>query len=340
MHWLTRTQPGIAGAREEFAAWSDRLARELELAQAEAVVLHYSVFSYAYRGVPIFVRPTLSGLVRSRLPIVGFMHELAYPWHLRGLRGDVWAATQRVALRRVIDACAAAVVTAPFRTEWLASRVWLPRRRVEFAPVFSNLPAPAPSATGPREGQLGVFGYAYEGAARETVLDAVRLLHGRGLAVRLALLGAPGAGTPAGEAWLAAARARGIEHAISFSGVLEKQQLADALGACEVLLHPEPSGPTSRKGTLAASLASGRPVVAIDGPLRWAELVDSEAILVVRDDSRSLAEAVAGLLPDGARREALGRRGGQFALREMGVQRSVTVLATVLEDLLGRSLGA
>jgi glycosyltransferase involved in cell wall biosynthesis len=335
-HWLSRHGATYGEVAAEFGAWRERLSRELPESGAGAILLHYSVFSYSFRGVPLFVAPLLATLRASGLPIVVFMHELAYPWHLGGVRGKVWSLSQRALLLDVVRSSEALVVSAPFRVEWLTSRVWLPRRRVEFAPVFSNLPAPAgPPAHGAQSEPptIGLFGYAYEGAASALVLDAIRLLADRGIAVHLELLGAPGSDSPSAQAWSAGARSRGLEDAVSFSGVLCAQQLSDALARCEVLIHAEPSGPTSRKGTLAASLAAGRPVVAIDGPLRWQELLDAQAALVVQPSSVALADALATLLGDEARAEALGARGRAFAETSMGVARSAQVLRGVLGKL-------
>ncbi|HST33877.1 MAG TPA: glycosyltransferase [Solirubrobacteraceae bacterium] len=340
MHWLTRSAHTLRGARSEFLGWTDGLAQELAGSGAEAIVLHYSVFSYSYRGLPLFVRPTRAAIRRSGLPLLALMHEFAYPWGLGGARGELWAATQRVALRGLVRDSAALVVTAPFRAEWLESRAWLPRRELAVAPVFSNLPAPSGARAGERsdrgsEGPLvGLFGYAYEGAARSLLLDGLRLLRDRGVSARLQLLGAPGPDAPAAEAWRAAARERGLDQALSFSGVLGAQELSDALASCDVLLHAEPTGPTSRKGTLAASLASGRPVVAIDGPLRWDELLAGGAALVVADDPSALADALADLLEHASTREALGQRGREFAERAMGVERSASVVRRLLDGIV------
>jgi glycosyltransferase involved in cell wall biosynthesis len=337
MHWLWRSERTLRGARSEFLGWSSSLAAEIARGTPSAIVLHYSVFSYSYRGFPVFVRPALAAVRRTGLPLIAMMHELAYPWHLGGVHGKAWTVTQRALLIDVMRASTAVVVTAPFRADWLASRRWLPRRPMALAPVFSNLPAPsAARARASREGGvIGLFGYAYEGAAVSLVLDALRTLHDRGLEVRMELLGAPGSGSAAAEAWLDGARARGIEHALSFSGVLPAQELSDALSDCDVLLHPEPSGPTSRKGTLAASLASGTAVVAIDGPRRWSELVESEAALVVQPTASAVADALAMLLADEHRRESLGARGAEFARQAMSVQRSARVVAGLIDELSG-----
>ncbi len=335
-HWLWRSEPSLRGARAEFRSWRRGLATELHDSRRNAIILHYSVFSYSYRGFPLFVGSTMSALRRSGVPVVGVLHEFRYPWHMGGLRGKAWALSQSAVLPAVMRTCGAAVVTEPLRGEWLAAQRWLPRRTVELAPVFSNLPAPSAGQRRPdRGGQLiGLFGYAYQGAALSLVLDALRLLHDRGPHVRLALLGAPGPDAPAADAWREGARARGIEHALSFSGVLPAQSLSDALHACDVLLHPEPSGPTSRKGSLAGSLASGAPVVALDGPRAWPELIRAQAALIAAPRPEALADALAGLLADESRRDELGARGSEFARGAMGVERTARVVAGLVEELL------
>lgn len=336
-HWLTRRASSFKDARAEFLGWTRRLSFELLAERPEAVVLQYSVFSYSYRGLPLFVRPALAAARASGAPLLALLHEYVYPWGRSGLKGGAWALTQRAALRGVIGSSSAVLVTAPQRAEWLASRRWLPEREIGLAPVYSNLPAPRAGAgvqNDPDEPLVGLFGYAYEGAASALVLDALALLRSRGVGFRLQLLGAPGAASPAAAAWRAAAAARGLGGALSFSGVLPAQDLSDALARCDVLLHPEPSGPTSRKGTLAGSLASGTAVVAIDGPRGWRELIDAQAALVVAPDPAALADGIAGLLADPAARLALGVRGGEFARTAMGVPRTARAVVHALEQML------
>ena len=201
--WLTREARGLRASRAEVRAWSRQLEQHLEREQPDAVVLHYSVFSYCYRGFPMFLRPVLAAIARTGLPIVTFGHELAYPWHHAGLRGKLWAIAQRPAVLELVRASTAIIVTADFRSDWLNGRWWLPRRPVRVAPVFSTLPAPRRQAGASIERDVvGLFGYAYGGVAVEAVLDALRLLTDRGVAVRLRLLGAPGADSPSAAQWL------------------------------------------------------------------------------------------------------------------------------------------
>ncbi len=336
-HWLTREQQSLGGARAEVRRWTGALAGELARERAQAVLLHYSVFSYSYRGLPLFVRPTLTALRAAGIPVITFLHEFVYPWDRGGLRGKAWAVSQRAAMIDVMRASAAVVVTIDERADWLASRAWLPRRPIAVAPVFSNLPAPRSAPAGPQRGPLiGVFGYSYEGAARALILDAVRVLADRGERVELRLLGAPGGASAQAQAWLDGASSRGLQDALSFSGTLASQEMSDALAACEMLLFADAAGPTSRKGTLAASLASGRPVLALDGPSTWQELLSADAIRVVRPAPDALAGAVEALLGDEAEREALGARGRQFAEGTMGVKRSALLVTALLEQVLAR----
>ncbi len=209
------------------------------------------------------------------------------------------------------------------------------------APVFSNLPAPSADAR-PSDGEhlLGLFGYSYQGAAVSVALDAIALLRDRGVEVRLRLLGAPGAASEAGELWTREARARSLEQTLSFSGMLPAQELSDELAHCELLLFADTPGPSARKGTLAGSLASGRPVVAIDGPRRWSELLDARALELTAPTSAALADAVEALLADREQREALGARGRAFAEDRMGLARTATVTAGLLDRALAGSRSA
>jgi glycosyltransferase involved in cell wall biosynthesis len=264
------------------------------------------------------------------------MHELAYPWRRAGSRGALWAISQRAALIALVRASRGVIVTAEFQARWLASRRWLPSRRTLTAPVFSNLPAPrAPSRPAEGESVIGVFGYAYQGASVALVLDALALLRGR-LDVRLALLGAPGRSSPAGEQWLSAASARGVAELVSFAGPLPAQELSDALAGCDVLVMCDVGGPSSRKGTLAGSLASGTAVVALDGRHTWDELVRSEAAQVAPPGAEALASSLEELLVDPERRGALGARGRAFASQQMGLATTVQAVAALLDGVLGR----
>lgn len=335
-HWLQRRERSLRGSSAEIRAWRRALTRELQERRPDAILLHYSVFTYSHKGIPIFVPPVFSTVRAAGIPVVSILHEFAYPWAYGGWRGTLWAASQRALLVEVMRSCAAGIVTTDSRASWLASRVWLPARRVLVAPVFSNLPPPVAShTTNGGAPVLGLFGYSYQGAAFALTLDALSDLRSHGLAAQLRLVGGPGPTSSAGRMWLAEARARDLEGALSFTGALDPQALSDALVDCEVLLCADAGGPSQRKGTLAASLASGRPVVAIDGPLTWAELIRSAALSLSDATPRALAAEIESLLLDPDAQDALGARGRAFSERQMGVERTARATRKLLDELLG-----
>ena len=334
-HWLLRRERSLRASWSEIRPWTLTLARELTEQKPDAILLHYSVFTLSHKGLPVFVGPVLSTVRSAGVPVVTVMHEFAYPWRYGGWRGGVWAVTQRGALIDVVRSSDGLIVTAAGRERWLRSRVWLPRRPVLSAPVFSNLPPPAAGAPGEPDGPtVGLFGYSYQGAACALVLDALASVRAQGIPARLTLLGAPGPESPAGRAWRSEAAARGLLAEVSFTGPLPSQELSDALASCDLLLFADTAGPSPRKGTLAGSLASGRPVVAIDGPLTWPELVGARALALAPPTAEGLGAAIAALLGDEAERTALGARGRAFSEREMGVSRT----ARATQELLGRAL--
>ena len=281
LHWLDRDpQRGLRAAHAEVRAWAGALRRELQDERPDAVVLHYASFAYAHRGVPLLLGPALTAARSAGSPVIAFVHELAYPWR-RGARGDVWAASQRAALLPLVRASAAVVVTTDQRVEWLRRGGGCRGARWRSAPVFSNLPPPSPaghtrcrcwsgcSATptrGPRWRWCSTRWPSCAGAVSRSCSSC---------------WARPGPAREIGELWRSGARERGVADALSFSGRLPAQELSDEIARCAALICAASPGPTSRKGTLAGSLASGRPVVALDGPLTWRELRERDAARVV-----------------------------------------------------------
>ena len=338
LHWCERRARPIGASWAEMHAWTGALAAELRREPVDAILLHYSVFSLSHRGLPVFVRPTLAALRSAQTPLVSMLHEFAFPWR-GGPRGMAWALSQRAVLIELMRTSASAVVTMEERAQWLSSRAWLARRPLATAPVFSNLPPPSGERRADLHGQvIGLFGYSHEATATSLVLDALALMRESGRNVALALLGAPGRDSVVAEQWLAGARARSLENALWFSGRLPAQELSDTLAGCDVLLCADRPGPTSRKTTVAASLASGTAVVAIDGPSTWSELTRARALRIVPPRPEYLAAGVGALLDHEALRGELGARGRAFAESRMHADASAAVIRSVLAPILGATV--
>jgi hypothetical protein len=265
-----------------------------------------------------------AALRASGVPAVGFLHELAPAWRGRGWRGAAQAAAQRAALRPLLGALAAAIVTAEERVAELR-RPWLPKRPVEFIPLVSNVvPIGAAGQSRPADRlRVGLFGF------RHATLDAdlvTRALAGLDSAT-LILVGEPGPRSAEAARWRAAANANGA--AIEFTGALEPAGLSRALDDVDVVVSPDPPGPAPRRGTLAAALAHGRPVLALDGPRTWRPFVDEGALVVAgpRDFGARLNELAA----DPELRRAYGDRASAFYDRHMRPQIVAPRLRQILE---------
>lgn len=309
-----------------------KLARELwrqrKLKQHETLIVHYSVFAYARRGIPIGV-PFLALTLRCLgTPVVLFAHEFAYPWGRRGWRGAIQATTQRAALLPLIGTCDAIVVTTEDRLRWLETRWWLPRRAVVCAPVFSNI-RPNPSLALPQEvpGRIGVFSFGAEGLDAKLVTAAVAEVARERPNAHLVLIGAPGPQSAPGQRWRQAAA--DAKCPLTFTGMASEAETSERLSTCQLIIFPDPAGPSSRKTSLAAALTHARAVIALNGPQSWSELVAAGAIVIVEPRLQPLAAALADLLADDVTRSAIARRALAFANAFLAAENTAATVLNV-----------
>jgi glycosyltransferase involved in cell wall biosynthesis len=93
---------------------------------------------------------------------------------------------------------------------------------------------------------------------------------------------------------------------ICATGELEQGSVSVHLQACDVFLQPYADGATSRRTSLMAALAHGKPIVTSQG--RHTEPVWSQSggVKLVANDSDEQIRAVQALLEDTAARDRLG----------------------------------
>jgi hypothetical protein len=308
--------------RSERAAWLEQVAAPSGR-RPDWIVWHYSVFAWGIHGVPTLVPGTARILSRLGVPILLVAHELVFPFGRGGVKGRVWATTQRPALTWPLRVSAAVVVTTEDRLRWLQTRRWLPTRPARFLPVCSNVPSghsssqTRSSAQSSRALVVGVFGFGAVGALARETMGAVARLRADGSEVRALLIGAPGEKGADADRWRASASEAGMPDALTFTGVLPLGELARALAGVDVVVLPDPAGPSSRRGTVAAALALAKPTVAVDGPERWEQLVQQRALAIARPSSEGLAEVIGSLIRSRNRRRALGARAEAFYERLM-----------------------
>jgi glycosyltransferase involved in cell wall biosynthesis len=310
--------------------WAGQLRRDLCRDRPDAVVLHYSVFAFGYRGIPVHVVPIVVALRRAGLPTVVILHEFAYPWRRHGAGGWCWAVSQRVVLPPLLMLSSAAVVTTDERGEWLRTRWWLPSRQVVVLPVPSNVPL-VPALDPPSERIIGVFGYKSGEVDPRTVIDAVALVSRKVEGLRLQLIGAPGPDGEDARAWRLLADAAGVT--LEFTGILEPRELSRCLSRAGLMVFTEGDGPTSRRTTLAASLLHGKAIVAGDGPDTWPALRESEAVCLVGLEAGEISTTVEWLLRDRQARAGYEARASTFYQSRMSEEIAADSLARLLCDV-------
>jgi hypothetical protein len=317
----TRIEAHRFAGISSMARWLLRWRRRVQQERPDVIVWHYSVFSYAYRGIPILSPLVALTLCFARPPVVLVLHEFAYPWGRRGWRGTLLAIAQRVALVAVIASASAAIVTTEPRQTWLQDRRWLAKRPMMVAPVFAALPVVEAKEQPPDDrcsrATIGIFGYGAESADETTATIAINEVVARHPDLTLLLLGGPGPDSFAAKRWRSALERHDCAANLRFSGVLPQSDLSREISRTPLFLSPHRTGPTSRKTTLAALLEHGRAIVAMDGPERWMDLVDDQAVCLAPLDPRVIARDLCVLIDDPVRREGLAKRARAFSLRRL-----------------------
>jgi glycosyltransferase involved in cell wall biosynthesis len=325
--WLELSPAGSTGkALFSTREWLAGVRHETALFRPDWVFWHYSPVTYGWHGLPFLQPLVIRQLSGRRTRVLGVMHEYAHDFGTRGWRGDMLAATQRAALRMVVAACDRLLVTTERRKDWFETRRWLPHRPTLFAPVPSSFPEVDLSPSRNGEFRIGVLGFGGESVDPHATLRAVAELRREGVPAHLVLIGSPGG---FGNRWLQAAETRRISEAVEVTGVLEPRAVATAAASSDLLVFPNLGGATPRKTTLAASLASGRPVIALDGPETW-EALRTERVLSLVDGAR-LEDRIREFARSADLRDELGRRGRDFYQRRMAPR----VIARLLLDGLG-----
>ena len=295
--------------------WLDGLERLLAEEPPDWIFWHYSVFGYSRRGIPTLAPIVARAAKRAACPVLGVLHEPAYPFGRRGLRGNTQAASHRAALAYIYRALDAVVVTTEDRRVWFERCRWLPRKPILFLPVCSNVEfVPTHSHSAPIRGEtlVGVIGFGEERAAIEPVVDAISHLSERWPRTRLVLVGAPGPVGPAADSWRRAALRYGIPSALSFTGLLDAHEYAQAIAELDLVLLSNPDGLSSRKTTLAAALAAGKPTVVLEGRESWQRIIDERAVVLAPRSAQEIESELERLIQNAQDRVELGRRARAF----------------------------
>jgi hypothetical protein len=293
---------GIAVHRAEGAFRLAALRRLERLVDGDPlprrVLVQYVPHAFGLRAMNLpFARWV--GSVREA-PVDLMFHEVAFPWSARPSHVLLAAATRLMA--RLAGRGAARV--------FVSTEAWIPVLRsvgvggAVALPIPSNLPpaptpVPAPRRAAPAFGHFGTFGGTIAPLLEPALREALERVPGS-----CAVLVGRGSGA------FATGFARRHPH---LAGRLEPSDdvppavAAERLASCDILVQPYPDGATTRRTSLMAGLAAGRPVVTNRGPLTEA-FWDGLGAMVLAPDPVSIGRSAAALAADPDRCAALGAR--------------------------------
>lgn len=143
-----------------------------------------------------------------------------------------------------------------------------------------------------------VYGRATRAKRYDLAVGAIAELRGRGMDVRLLMLGDQDAGDPAYCNEIRAMAERlGVAGSLVWSGPVAGHEICATLAAADLLWHLNSGGITTRSGTAACAFAHGLPVVALRGPSLDSCFRDGENVAIVDEHgAKSLADATRDLL--------------------------------------------
>ena len=286
----------------------DAIAHAVGGTRPDAILWQYNPFEIGRRGLA----PSAGRLARAlaaTAPLTVYFHELWFPWGRNGLKGLLWAVTQRLQARGVLKAARRWIVTTESRERALSDP------KATRIPVGTNV-----EPTGERAAVGGDFVLAHLGSTGpgrdlRPAYDAIARLRAEGIDARLLLAGDTGPlDIPPAI----------LDAVITTGTTAHARDLSPYLAAAHAYLHADPVGPSAgRRTSIVAALAHGLPVIAYRGPDHASELVDGTNIILVEPDGTALADAVRSLIADPARAREIGEAGRRtfedhFSWRRIG----------------------
>lgn len=280
----------------------------------------------------------LALLSRLTMPVVTTLHTvLSDP-----------APAQRRVLERIIDVSSKVVVMAEKGRELLQTVYRTPREKIELIP--HGIPDFEFIALESAKAKLGytgravilTFGLLSPSKGVEVMIDAMPAILERRPDAVYVVLGAthPNLVRRDGEAYreslVARARDLGIErHVVFLDQFVDQATLLGFISMCDVYVTPYLNESQMTSGTLAYSFGLGKAVVSTPYWHARELLADGRGVLAPFGDVAAIGDAIADLLTDDARREALGR-GAYASSRSMTWPRTAERYVTTFYRALAR----
>ncbi|WP_159882557.1 glycosyltransferase [Paenibacillus puerhi] len=300
----------------------------------DVVLFQYVPHMWGQGGVaPVAsLLPLWIGL-RYRVPVIAYLHELFVDWS-RKPKGFVLALCHRLQLAMIGASSRSLIITNNKRERLLKRGPWTHKvHRI-----------PAGNVSGRKEDHLRKPHYTYPyitwfGTISELQrLDQLVLAFARLAAeqpeIRLVLIGGFDTASPRMEALRKLAAAHGIEDRLVIRGFVDDDELSDTLHGSLANVYVEASGPSGRRGIVAAYLRSGRPIIAINGSETDADFRHREnAYLVPDQDVSALSEAMSRVCADNGLRRSLEQGAKQLYMESYSDKAILHKLTQVIEGV-------
>ncbi len=253
----------------------------------------------------------LALLARLTMPVVTTLHTVL----------EEPTAIERSVLGRVVAASAKVVVMAEKGRELLGRVYGVPADKIEVIPHgIPDFAFVDPDGAKEKRGYsdrsvILTFGLLSPNKGIEVMIDAMPAILERQPDAVYVVLGAthPNLVREHGEAYrdslLARVAALGIEdHVVFLDQFVDQPTLLDFISMCDVYVTPYLNEAQMTSGTLAYSFGLGRAVVSTPYWHARELLADGRGLLVPFGDSAAIGDAIAGLLTDPFRRQAMRER--------------------------------
>lgn len=267
---------------------------------------------------------------RAGTPYVLTLHGMLDDWAIR----QKWM-KKRLYLtlfgRRLLRGAAFIHCTAQGEREQSEPR--LPHRRVRVIPLLCDLRELA--CAGSHDGakpdsapRVLFFGRVVPGKGVETLLDAMPHVLQRVPDAALTIAG------PVDDAYRASlqrrAQERGVDERVEFAGLVLGDAKRDLLRAADVAVSL--SDHENFGFTLIEALACSTPVVTTQGVATWRDLESSGGAAIVSAAPSAAAQAIADLLTDRDKAQAMGRAGREHVLQWLDPERVLAEYITMYEE--------
>jgi glycosyltransferase involved in cell wall biosynthesis len=271
------------------------------------VLLQYTALAWSGHGFPLRVRRVINELCDMGAH-VGIVYHDVEPYAGGRMIDKVRRRAQSYIMRHALMSTELSVFTVPpEKLSWMPPR----DRKVIFVPVGANLPSPAQNVSKDSDAVDGaltvaVFGVTGGHAGKDEearIVEALRFAANKIGKLRLTVFGR---NSESIEISLRLAL-HDVPVGIRVLGVLSGEEIVSILHSSTVLLFVR-GHISSRRGSAIAGIACGLPIVAYAGPETAFPVTDAGVVLVGRENTAELGEALVRILADQNYRASLAAR--------------------------------